>query len=89
MFMVNSYGTAGTTVFDIQINGNSIYSTMPYISYPAPFPGGTRFNLTSDFSTAGVFYSDPTTFTKYDSVRIYVFSAGTGMKGAKCSITAA
>jgi len=83
LFMLYSLGTAGTTTFDIMINGVSIYSTKPSIFY---YASPTNAQYTSAGSQ-GVLTSNPIVITQYDLIKVYVFSAGTGMTGAKCIIT--
>ena len=83
LFMLYSLGTAGTTSFDIMVNGVSIYSTRPSIFY---YASPTNAQYTSAGSQ-GVLTSNPIVITQYDLIKVYVFSAGTGMTGAKCIIT--
>ena len=83
LFMLYSLGTAGTTTFDIMKNGQTIYGTKPSISYVAS-PTNSQYTSTAN---AGTLLVNPTPFTQFDLIRVYVFSAGTGHLGAKCVIT--
>ena len=83
LFMLYSLGTAGTTTFDIMKNGQTIYGTKPSISYVAS-PTNSQYTSTAN---PGTLLANPTQFSQFDLIKVYVFSAGTGHLGAKCVIT--
>ena len=86
LFMLSNVGTAGTTTFDIMKNGSTIYSTKPVITYTA---SPTNSQFTSAGWTPGVLASTTTSFSQYDKITVYVFTAGgTGHLGGKCIIFA-
>ena len=80
--MLLGLGTAGTTTFDIQKNGTTIYSTKPSIAFNA---SPTSAGFTSS-ANAGTLTPSPTPFAQYDLITIKVYTAGTGMTGGKCFI---
>lgn len=83
LFMLYSLGTAGTTTFDIMKNGQTIYGTKPSISYVAS-PANSQYTSSAN---SGTLLLNPTPFSQFDLIKVYVFSAGTGHLGAKCVIT--